>query len=245
MIRLILIAIFLLLFMTIGQLGIIISFIISFFDKEKQKIFDYKYIYFIIKTILFLSGTEIQIYNEQNLDVLNNNNVLIVSNHRSDFDIVVGHTIINKPISYISKIEISKVPIISYWANKIDVLFLDRDNLRQSMGVILNAINYINKGKNVWIFPEGTRNKNENPKELLDFKEGSMSIAKKTDCYILPIAFYNTDDIFEKHKPFIIKTKIKINIGKKLKFTEIDESNKEQLGKYIENIIKSMIDEMA
>ena len=244
MIRIFLIVLFLLLFVTIGQIAIVISFVISVFNKKQQQIFDYKYVYFILKTILFLSGANLIIKNKNNLSILDDENAMIVSNHRSDFDIVIGHSIIKKPISYISKIEISKVPIISIWAKKINTLFLDRKDLRQNMKIIIEAIKYINDKKNIWIFPEGTRNKNNTKTELLDFKEGSFSIAKKTGCYILPIAFYNTDDIFEKHKPLIKKNTIKINIGKAFKISEVDNIDKDNVGKYVQNLIKELLIEL-
>ncbi len=31
----------------------------------------------------------------------------------------------------------------------------------------------------MWIFPEGTRNKSEDPADLMEFREGSLKIAEK------------------------------------------------------------------
>ena len=51
------------------------------------------------------------------------------------------------------------------------------------------ALNYLNKGGAVGIFPEGTRNKTLGTKDevdLLPFKFGAVSLAKKTNALIVP-----------------------------------------------------------
>lgn len=51
------------------------------------------------------------------------------------------------------------------------------------------ALNYLNRGKAVGIFPEGTRNKTlGTPEEvdLLPFKYGAVSLAKKSNALIVP-----------------------------------------------------------
>ena len=44
--------------------------------------------------------------------------------------------------------------------------------------MILAGIEKVRRGVSVWIFPEGTRNKNEQLSDLLPFKEGSLKIAE-------------------------------------------------------------------
>ena len=45
-------------------------------------------------------------------------------------------------------------------------------------------------GGKILIFPEGTRNKSKNYKELLPFKEGPVTIAIKTKSVIVPTLYY-------------------------------------------------------
>lgn len=64
----------------------------------------------------------------------------------------------------------------------VDVVFklsvLNRDNIKEGMKTILKGIELIKNGSSVFIFPEGTRSKDE---ELLPFKEGSLKIAEKVN----------------------------------------------------------------
>ena len=48
----------------------------------------------------------------------------------------------------------------------------------------------ISAGGKVLIFPEGTRNKSKNYKELMPFKEGPVTIALKTKTPIIPTLYY-------------------------------------------------------
>lgn len=54
--------------------------------------------------------------------------------------------------------------------------------------MILAGIEKVRRGVSVWIFPEGTRNKNEQLSDLLPFKEGSLKIAEKSGCPVVPVA---------------------------------------------------------
>lgn len=46
--------------------------------------------------------------------------------------------------------------------------------------------------------PGGTRCKAKDPAELLSFKEGSLKIAEKSGCPVVPVAITGTAEILEK-----------------------------------------------
>ena len=59
----------------------------------------------------------------------------------------------------------------------IHALFMDRENLRQSMQVINEAADVVKEGKNVILFPEGTRSRKGN--QLLEFKKWQLQDRSK------------------------------------------------------------------
>ncbi len=246
MVRLFFVILFLGIFFTIGQIGLLVGFVIKIFNKEMADKFYMNYVKFIFRVINFLSGVKIKVYGKENIESsLNKDGAkLIVSNHRSFFDIIVGYTFFKYKTGIIAKVELKKIPILNVWMKKIYCLFLDRKDMKQSMKTIVSAIKNVENNISMWIFPEGTRNKNENSEELLDFKEGSFSIAKKTNCEILPIAFLNTDDVFEKQKFFLKPTTVRVYIGKTFLISDLSEEDKENVGLYTQNIIRNMIIDM-
>ena len=71
---------------------------------------------------------------------------------------------------------------------------IDREDIRQSMQVIMDVTEEVKKGRNYLIFAEGTRSKMGN--KLLEFKGGSFKAATKAKCPIIPIA------LIDSFKPF-------------------------------------------
>ncbi len=91
------------------------------------------------------------------------------------------------------------------------------------------ALKVLQDGKALGIFPEGTRNRTEN--FLLPFKFGCVSMAKKTDAYIVPIGISGDYKFRSKNLVYLI--------GKPFKVTnmELEEANK-KLERQIGNLMK-------
>ncbi len=138
--------------------------------------------------------------------------ILYVPNHRSIFDIIITYYIIPGQTGYVAKKETLKIPILSIWMALMHCQFLDRSNIRKGLKVILKCADLIKGGTNIVIFPEGTRNKGTD--DLQPFHDGSLKIAEKAGCKIIPIAINNTDQIFEAHFPKIRSTKVSIEFCK-------------------------------
>ena len=72
---------------------------------------------------------------------------------------------------------------------------MDRNDIRQSLQVIVNVTNEVKNGRNYLIFPEGTRSKMGN--EMLEFKGGSFKAATKAKCPIVPVALIDSFKAFD------------------------------------------------
>ncbi len=166
--------------------------------------------------------------------------VLYVSNHRSYADTPLGYINVVGTTGFIAKKEIKKFPILSLWMKNMTCLFLDRDDMRQGLKTILTAIDNVKDGYSVFIMPEGTRNHNE---EMLPFKEGSFKVAEKSGCPIIPVAFSNTDALYELHKPWIKKAKVVVHFGEPVYLDNISREEKKALAGKIQGIIADMLKE--
>ena len=236
MIRLIIIILYLILFYTIGQVSLIIGFIIEIFNKELSKKYYKNVINNVFKNIMFISGTKVDI---KGLENIKNENYFIVANHRSFFDIITLFPYIKLDFGFIAKKELN-LPIFGLWMKKINCLFIDRNDLRQGLLVINQSVDNIKNNISMMIFPEGTRNKNINFKDMLEFKEGSFKIAKMANCKILPIAIKNADECFEKNNYKIKKATVNIVIGEPFEVKSISQENQNSIGFYTRNIILNL-----
>lgn len=164
--------------------------------------------------------------------------VLYVSNHRSLADIPMAYITVPNLMGFVAKIEIKKAPFLSWWMVLVNCLFLDRSDMRAGMKVILDGIDSIKQGYSIFIAPEGTRNQGT---ELLPFKEGSLKMADKTGCPIIPVAISGTDDVFENSFPWIKKATCVIEYGKPVYPDQLSKEKRKAMGAYCRDIITEML----
>ena len=237
MIRFILVALFLFLFLLLGIPVLGIEWIIGRFNKERQDYQSLRIVQWAFRVILRISGVEITVIGEENIP---DEPVLYIGNHRSYFDILLTYSRCKRLTGYVAKKEMERYPLLRDWMRRLYCLFLDRSSPREGLKTILQAIEYVKNGISICIFPEGTRNDGEEL-TMLPFKDGALKIAEKTGCAIIPISMNNTHSIFEAQVPRIKKTHVIIEYGKPIYQGELDKETKKHLGTYCKNIIMDTI----
>ena len=188
-------------------------------DLESLKIIQTMFLF-----ILRVSGVKVTVRGLENIP--KDSAVLYVGNHRSYFDILVGYTTVPGLMGFVAKKEMLRYPLLSDWMVNVNCLFLDRDDIKAGLKMILDGIEKVKNGVSVWIFPEGTRNRHDDILELLPFKEGSLKIAEKSGCPVVPVAMFGTADVFEKHIPFIRPAHVIVEYGKPFYIKELEPENR-------------------
>ena len=238
MIRLIFVVLVLVIFLILSIPVFLIEWLIGKVNPRARDISSLRIVQAAFKVIAFLSGCHVTVIGEENIP---KEAALFIGNHRSYFDIVLTYARCPDLTSYIAKIEIAKVPLLSTWMRFLHCLFLDRQDIKQGLKTILSAIDLIKNGISVFIFPEGTRCTDAEQTKLLPFHEGSFKVATKTDCLIVPVALTNTSKVFEDHIPFIRRTDIVLEYGQPFRPSELSKEQKKVIGSYTGNIIKEML----
>ena len=190
------------------------------------------------KVMLFIAGTKQIVMGEEN--VPKDQPVLYIPNHRSYFDILLIYSRTPGLTGFVAKDAMLKAPLLRDWMKKLYCLFLNRENPREGLKVILQGIEQINQGVSMCIFPEGTRNKEDG--EMLPFKEGSLKMAEKTGCLIIPVALTNTAEIFENHAPWIRPCKVVIEYGTPIDPQTLSREEKKHLGALCRERIGEMLE---
>ena len=157
--------------------------------------------------------------------------IIVAGNHKHVMD-QCGMIISTKRVlHYMAKKEYfdSKLAWFFRWTGCISVNRSIHDDVAKE-----TALNVLKNGGALGIFPEGTRNKTD--AFLLPFKFGCVSMAKKTDSYIVP--FSVTGDYKFRSKNLVYR------IGKPFKVTnmELGEANK-RLEKAIGDLMKKSLSE--
>lgn len=212
-------------------------------DPHARDIESLKIVQFMFRYLLRLSGVEVTVEGYDNIP--KDTAVLYVGNHRSYFDILVGYTNVPGLMGFVAKKEMLRYPFLRDWMVNVNCLFMDRQDLKAALKTILEAIEKIKSGVSVWIFPEGTRNRNEDVLELLPFKEGSLKIAEKSGCPVVPVAMVGTAEVFEKHIPFIRPAKVTIRFGEPFYIKELEPDKRKHAGAYTRDVLRGMLAEMT
>lgn len=236
MIRTFFVLVFIVLFLLLGLPWLAIEFFLSKINKPASDMRQLRIVQCVFKIICWICGIRLTVIGEEN--VITNEPVLYVCNHRSFFDTVITYARCPKLTGYISKASMKKVPIFNMWMKRLNCLFLERDDLRQGLQIILTAISHIKNGISMCVFPEGTRNKASDT--MLPFKEGSFKIAQKTNCPIIPMAITNSSAILEDHFPFIKATHVILEYGKPIYINDLSKEDLKRLGAYCHNIVEEM-----
>ena len=115
---------------------------------------------------LKLSGCKVNVIGEENIP--QDGPVLFVGNHRSYFDILIYHEAIGKPLGFLAKKEMEKIPLLPLYMRDIGCLFLDRDDIKQGLSVIKQGTEYMKQGHSMLVLPAGTRNRRaQNGRDLI------------------------------------------------------------------------------
>lgn len=151
-----------------------------------------------IKIFLYWKNIKVEIIGKDKID---NKVMLFVANHKSNIDPIVLLKIAldqNIPfLTYVAKKELEGTKFGNI-ASLIDVVYIDRNNLRKIVKTINNQVDLIIKEKrSICIFPEGTRI--FDTKKFGEFKPGSLEVAYQTYASIQPVVIYNSSGLLDKN----------------------------------------------
>ena len=238
MIRLFLIVTFLVVYLVLSLPFLGVERLIARRNRYAADIARLHVVQWAFKVVLWLSGTHLTVIGEEH--VPKDQAVLYVPNHLSYFDIVITYSRCPGLTGYIAKDKMARYPVLSVWMKRLYCLFLDRKDMREGLKMVLTGIDQIKRGISVCIFPEGTRN--PRPEEgMLPFKEGSLKMAEKSGCPIIPIAISNTNNIFESHIPWIKKCHVIVEYGEPIYIKELDKEQRKFSGAYTQSKIEEML----
>lgn len=157
--------------------------------------------------------------------------ILIVGNHKHLYDQCLSIISTKRFIKYMAKREYFDNKKTRWFFKAVGCISVDRSvHDGKAKG---EAIETLKNGGAIGLFPEGTRNKTQ--EFLLPFKFGAVSMAKKTDAYLVPFGI--TGDYVFRSKNLVIK------YGKTFKVTdmELEEANNllyETVKKLMEDTLK-------
>ena len=134
--------------------------------------------------------------------------LVVVSNHASDFDPPIVSCSMRRPVAFMAKEELFRIPVLKqgielYGAYPVKRGAADRSAIR-------SALNCLSGGWAVGLFLEGTRTPDA---RITNPKLGAALIAAKAKVPLLPVSLWGTEAIFKKGSPLPRPAPVTVRIG--------------------------------
>jgi len=168
---------------------------------------------------------------------------VIMSNHRSHYDIPLIFVSLPGSIRMLTKKELFRIPVWGRALKAAEFLSIDRRNHDQALKDLEYAKEKMKSGVVLWIAPEGTRSRTG---DLGQFKKGGFMVAIQTGARIIPVGITGSEHI---HKPdtweLDLDKHVRINIGKPIDASLYSPETRDQLMGDVRGAIESLISSRA
>ena len=195
----------------------------------------YKMLRFITKRANIGGNVTIETYGEENIP--KQSGFMFFPNHQGMYDVLAVVASCPKPFSVVAKKEVGNVPFLKQVFACMRAFLIDRDDLRQSMQVIMDVTKEVQGGRNYLIFAEGTRSKEGN--KVNEFKGGSFKAATKAKCPIIPVA------LIDAYKPFDTNSTapvtVQVHFLPAIEFDEYKNMKTPEIAEMVKNQIQDTI----
>ena len=133
------------------------------------------------KTFIRLGGWAVRV---DGMEHLPPGGAVLVSNHQSLIDIPLLLFAFRRPVRFLAKRELGKVPLLGNAMAVAGNLFIDRDDPRDAVRMLRNASARLSAGDLVSIFPEGRRTLDGT---IGEFKPGAFQLARMSGAPVVPV----------------------------------------------------------
>ena len=195
----------------------------------------YKHIRYILRHFIPSANIDFVVTGEENIP--KEDGFLLCGNHQGIFDIIaIVHTF-ERPLAAVLKKELDDIPFLHEVVQCTKSYPMDRDDVRQSMKVIMGVTKEIKEGRNFLIFPEGTRSRLGN--QMLDFHCGSFKCVTQSKCPIVPFALVDCYKVLDEKGSK--KVKVQLHYMKPIYYDEYKDMTTNEIAAMVRDRIGEVI----
>lgn len=158
-------------------------------------------------------------------------------NHQGLYDVLAILEVCPRPFSVVMKKELQNIPFLKQVFACMKAYAIDREDIKQSMQVIVQVTKEVKQGRNFLIFAEGTRSKQGN--KLLDFKGGSFKAATKARCPIVPVALIDSYKSFDTDSAAPLT--VQVHFLKPMEYEEYKDMKTTEIAQEVKSRIEETI----
>jgi len=122
-------------------------------------------------------------------------NYIFMSNHASNLDPPILIPVVPGRCSVLVKKELFRIPILGTGMKVADLVPVDRSDREAAIESVKAAVEVLQQGLHMIIFPEGTRSVDG---RLLPFKKGPFHLAMESGIFVVPVTLLGTFECWPK-----------------------------------------------
>lgn len=191
----------------------------------------------VLKMVAHSGNIDLQISGVENIPT--EGGFMLYGNHQGMFDVVAIGSSCPRPLGAVYKIELDKTPVLKEIYACTKSFGMDRDDVRQSLGVIQKVTEEVKSGRSYLIFPEGTRSKNGNV--MGEFHGGSFRCAIKAKCPIVPFALIDSGKVLDQKGSAPVK--VQLHYLKPIPYEEYKDLKSVALAQLVKDRIQDAIEQ--
>lgn len=163
----------------------------------------------VLMTLIY----SIRVYDLENFP--KQDGLLICCNHQSNLDPVIMGVVCPRPVNYLGKKSLFRVPYLAWFLRWHDTIGIDLEGT--GIGGMKEMLRRLKRGESVVMFPEGTRTPDG---ELSPMMPGFCSVAKRAKSTLVPVGFDGAYQAYPRNKKFPGPGRIHVVMGKPILFEE-------------------------
>jgi 1-acyl-sn-glycerol-3-phosphate acyltransferase len=157
--------------------------------------------------------------------------VVIAANHISYLDPPMLGTWFPRPVHFMAKQELFKLPLLGRLIAAVHAFPVDRE--RGDVGAIRRALRILKAGRVVGIFPEGRRNIAGDAQA----RGGAVLLAATAHCALVPVALIGTNVAIKRLR----RSHVEVRIGRPLSFQGSDRKpTKAELAEWTDQVASAI-----
>ncbi len=195
----------------------------------------YRHIQYMFGKVISSGNVDLKVYGKENIP--KEDGFIIYSNHQGLFDVIAIVDSCDKPLAAVLKKELCKIPLLKQVVACTKSQPMDREDIKQSLQVILNVTKEVKEGRNYLIFPEGTRSKNGN--NMNEFHSGSFKCATKAKATIVPVACIDCHKVLDEKGSK--KLTVQLHYLEPISYEEYKNMNTVELSTMVHDRIEAVV----
>jgi 1-acyl-sn-glycerol-3-phosphate acyltransferase len=189
--------------------------------------------------ILRIGGAQLEVQGRERLELPGP--CFFAANHQSWIDVPALFTALPRPVLFLAKRELARIPFLGRYIEKMGMVFVDRGERRETARTVGHAADRLRQGWSILSFPEGTRTPDGG---VQPFRTATFAAALDAGAPVVPIAIDGARHVLPRG-PFQVRPGlIRISIGEPIPTAGLSRAQRGELTERTQREVEALLERM-